>query len=181
MAALVGLRDEVVEELCREAGDVWPANYNCPGQVVVSGTLAGVERAGEIARTRGAKRVIPLQVSGAFHSPLVAGAADELAHVLEPLEVREPKHGRFFSTTEVRYPESFEVKQLLLSQLTSPVRFTQSLEVLVPGATAGVEVGPGSVLAGLVKRVRRDLDVFGTFDAASFEAALRGTAADARA
>jgi [acyl-carrier-protein] S-malonyltransferase len=173
MAALVGLRDEMVDELCAEAGEVWPANYNCPGQVVVSGSVAGVQRAGELARAKGAKRVIPLQVSGAFHSPLVAGAAGQLARVLEPLEVGEPQRGRFFSTTEVRYPESSEVKQVLLDQLTSPVRFTQSLEKVLPGASAGIEVGPGSVLAGLVKRVRRDLDVHGTFDAASLEAAMR--------
>jgi [acyl-carrier-protein] S-malonyltransferase len=181
MAAIVGLDDQVVEQVCRDAGEVWPANYNCPGQVVVSGTPGGVERAEALARGRGAKRVIPLQVSGAFHSPLVAGAAEKLAEALASLPVGEPRQGRFFSTTEVRYPDSSEVKQVLLGQLTSPVRFTQSLEKVLPGATLGVEVGPGNVLAGLVKRVRRDLNVFGTSDAASMEAALRAAAAQVQA
>lgn len=177
MAAIVGLDDELVDEVCAQAGEVWPANYNSPGQVVVSGTPAGVARAGELARERGAKRAIPLQVSGAFHSPLVAGAAEELAEMLEAVELREPAAGRFFSTTEVRYPGGDEVRQVLLRQLTSPVRFSQSLRSVLPGQRMGVEVGPGGVLSGLVKRVEKGFHVHGTADGAAFEAALEGLGA----
>ncbi len=181
MAAIVGLSDQDVEAVCSEVGDAWPANYNCPGQVVVSGTLQGVETAGRLAMERGARRVLPLPVSGAFHSPLVAGAAEELARVLEETPVRRPVMGRFFSTTEVRYPEPDEVKALMIRQLTSPVRFTQSLHALVGGLAAGIEVGPGGVLAGLAKRVSARFPVYGTDNGAAFEDVLNHVSADGRA
>lgn len=172
MAAIVGLGEADVDELCRVVGDVWPANYNCPGQVVISGTPEGVAGAGELARERGAKRVIPLQVSGAFHTPLVAGAAEELRAVLEAVDIRPSAHGRFFSTTEVRYPEVSELRDVLVRQLTSPVRFTQSIEALLGDVTSSVEVGPGGVLAGLVKRVASRFPVYGTDNGASLEDAF---------
>ncbi|GAB4248346.1 MAG: ACP S-malonyltransferase [Thermoleophilia bacterium] len=184
MAAIIGLSDEAIESLCREIGGVWPANYNSPGQVVVSGTPEGVAEAMAKATERGARRVLPLQVSGAFHSPLVAGAAEELRRVLESVEItpgdssgRDPEAGgggrpRFFSSTEVRYPQAGELKKVLPAQLTSPVRFSQSLEAVLSETTAGVECGPGGVLAGLVKRVSRRFPVYLTEDAPALQEAL---------
>ncbi len=171
MAAILGLDDQVVEELCAEAGEAWPANFNAPGQVVVSGSPDGVERVSRAALERGARKVMPLQVSGAFHSPLVAGAADELAEVLEAVEVLPASRGRFFSTTELRYPTVAELRGVLVRQLTSPVRFTGAIETALEGVDAGIEVGPGGVLAGLVKRVRRGLSVHAT----DTEDSLNGT------
>lgn len=162
MAAILGLDDEVVVELCAAAGEAWPANFNAPGQVVVSGSPEGVERVSRAASERGARRVLPLQVSGAFHSPLVAGAAEELAEVLAAAELLPASRGRFFSTTELRYPTVAELREVLMRQLTSPVRFTGAVEMALEDVSAGIEVGPGGVLAGLVKRVRRGLPVHGT-------------------
>jgi [acyl-carrier-protein] S-malonyltransferase len=172
MAAIVGLSDAEATALCGRLEGVWPANFNCPGQVVISGTPEAVAAAGELARELGAKRVIPLQVSGAFHSPLVAGAAQELARVLDEVEVRPARQGRFFSTTEVGYPEVSQIRDVMVRQLTSPVRFTQSIEALLPEVTSGVEVGPGGVLAGLVKRVAARFPVYGTDNGASLEDAF---------
>jgi (acyl-carrier-protein) S-malonyltransferase len=173
MAAIIGLADEQVDALCAEIGDVWPANYNCPGQVVVSGTPAAVEAASRVALERGARRALPLQVSGAFHTPLVAGAARQLAEVLDGVTIHEPARGSFFSTTELRYPEVNEVKETMIRQLTSPVRLTQSMGMLLDGVETGVEVGPGGVLAGLVKRFSRGFAVHGTGDGASMEDTLK--------
>jgi [acyl-carrier-protein] S-malonyltransferase len=172
MAAVVGLKDEEVDRVAQAVPEVWPANYNCPGQVVISGTPDGVAAAGELARERGAKRVIPLPVSGAFHSPLVAGAGEELARVLGEVAVAPAAHGRFFSTTEVRYPETSEIKDVMVRQLTSPVRFNQSLQLLTRETASAVEVGPGGVLAGLVKRVASRFPVYGTDTGASLEDAF---------
>ncbi|MHB8869978.1 MAG: ACP S-malonyltransferase [Thermoleophilia bacterium] len=172
MAAILGLEDEVVEALCVEAGEVWPANFNAPGQVVISGTLGGVERAGLLATERGARKVMPLQVSGAFHSPLVADAADELAEVLGSIQIGPARTGRFFSTTELRYPSGNELRDVLVRQLTSPVRFTASVLEVVEGLDLAVEVGPGGVLGGLAKRVRRDFPVLGTGDAAALNESI---------
>ena len=171
MAAILGLDDQAVEELCAEAGEAWPANFNAPGQVVVSGSPEGVERVSRAALERGARKVMPLQVSGAFHSPLVAGAAEELAEVLEAVEFLPASRGRFFSTTELRYPTVAELREVLVRQLTSPVRFTGAIETALEGVDAGIEVGPGGVLAGLVKRVRRGLPVHAT----DTEDSLKGT------
>lgn len=177
MAAVLGLDDEVVEQACEEAGEVWPANFNSPGQVVVSGSPAGVERLGKLVMERGARRVMPLQVSGAFHSPLVAGAAEELEQVLGEVRLLPAARGRFFSTTELRYPSVDDLRDVLVRQLTSPVRFTQSAQTALADVALGIEVGPGNVLAGLAKRVRRELPVVGTGDATDLEKAIeRGLA-----
>jgi [acyl-carrier-protein] S-malonyltransferase len=173
MAAVLGLDDVAVDEVCRDVGGVWPANYNAPGQVVISGEPGAVARAADVAKERGAKRVLPLQVSGAFHSPLVAGAAEDLAGVLQTVAVGPATHGRFFSTTEVRYPEVDEIRGVLVRQLTSPVRFSQSIVALGGEVAHGIEVGPGGVLAGLVKRVAPGVPVYGTADAAGLEDARR--------
>lgn len=172
MAAVLGLDDEVVERACEDAGEVWPANFNSPGQVVVSGSPAGIERLAKLVLERGARKVMPLQVSGAFHSPLVAGAADELGQVLGDVPLFPAARGRFFSTTELRYPSVDDLRDVLVRQLTSPVRFTQSAHAALADIDLGIEVGPGNVLAGLVKRVRRDLLVVGTGDATDLNTAI---------
>ncbi|MGZ4430022.1 MAG: ACP S-malonyltransferase [Gaiellales bacterium] len=152
MAAVMGLPDEEVERLCAEADDVWPANYNCPGQLVISGREAGVARVCEQARDLGAK-VVRLRVSGAFHSPLVADAAGRLEPALRAVHFRELKT-RFMSTVSSKLETVDRVPGLLVEQLTAPVRFTQAVQSLVSdGVKTFVEVGAGSVLAGLVRRI----------------------------
>jgi [acyl-carrier-protein] S-malonyltransferase len=178
MAAVIGLDADVLDEVCATVGDVWPANYNSPGQIVISGAVEAVGKAGELALEKGAKRVLPLKVGGAFHTPLMAGAADNLAKVLSEVSFLagdRGERGAFFSTTDVRYPEPAELPDVLARQLMSPVRFTQSIETIMAGVDApeqALEVGPGNALAGLVKRIAPDLPVAGTKDADSLRAAL---------
>jgi [acyl-carrier-protein] S-malonyltransferase len=172
MMAVLGLEDGRVEEVCARLKGVWPANYNAPGQVVISGETAAVAEAGRLALEAGAKRVVPLQVSGAFHSPLMAEAATELAAALAEVTFRPSAGARFFSTTEVRFPEPDELKDVLVRQLTSPVRFTQSLQEVLPRVSYAVEVGPGSVLAGLARKAGRAPEVWGTGDQSALDATL---------
>lgn len=151
MMAVMGLDDAVIEELCSEQDGVWPANYNCPGQVVVSGRQADLEALADKARAAGAKRVMPLAVSGAFHSPLVASALEPLRDELEQTEWHTPEPA-FFSACTVRF-ESTGFGDLLQTQLISPVRFSQTVRHLYEaGYHSFLEVGPGAVLSGLVKR-----------------------------
>jgi [acyl-carrier-protein] S-malonyltransferase len=157
MAAILGLEDEVVENLCRRILGVWPANYNCPGQVVVSGEHAAVDECCEAAAEQGARRTVKLKVSGAFHSPLVARAADRLRPAIERIPFREPT-APFVSTVTARIEPAQRLGTLLVDQLTAPVRFTQAAgELLREGARTYVEVGPGNVLSGLVKRIDRSV------------------------
>ena len=152
MTAVLGLDDAVVEALCDEVDGVWPANFNSPGQVVVSGRRPALERLGEKARAAGAKRVIPLPVSGAFHSPLVEAALEPLKEEFERAEWSTPDP-RFFSGCTVRYEEQ-DFDRLLQVQLISPVRFSQSVKTLYEqGYDSFLEVGPGAVLTGLVRRI----------------------------
>ena len=152
MTAIIGLDDAVVEALCAEQDGVWPANFNCPGQVVVSGTKPGLEALAGKARAAGAKRVISLPVSGAFHSPLVQSALEPLREEFDRTEWRTPDPA-FFSGCTVRY-ESGDFNELLQVQLVSPVRFSQSVRTLyAAGYDSFLEVGPGAVLTGLVKRI----------------------------
>jgi [acyl-carrier-protein] S-malonyltransferase len=174
MSAVIGLEAEVLEEICSSLSDVWLANYNSPGQLVISGAVESVREAGELAQARGAKRVLPLPVSGAFHTPFMAGAAQSLAEALGEVRFAQGRR-RFFSTTESRYPEPEELAGTLARQLMSPVRFMQSMEMLVAGADApakGLEVGPGGVLTGLAKRIVRDFGVASTGDGDSLQQAL---------
>lgn len=174
MAAVIGLEAEVVEEICASLCGVWPANYNSPGQIVISGTVEGVQAAVQAAQMRGAKRALALPVSGAFHTPLMAGAAQALAEALARAEFREGKR-RFFSSTELRYPRADELAEVLSSQLLAPVKFSQSVEMILaePDAPrAGLEVGPGGVLTGLVKRIARDFPVVSTADGESLSKVL---------
>lgn len=155
MAAILGLDDEEVEKLCRKIIGVWPANYNCPGQVVVSGEHDAVEECCAEAESLGARRAVRLKVSGAFHSPLVARAADRLRPALERAHFADPL-APFMSTVTARVEPAQKLAALLLDQLTAPVRFTQAAtELMRSGVTTFVEVGPGNVLSGLVRRIDR--------------------------
>jgi [acyl-carrier-protein] S-malonyltransferase len=156
MAAILGLDDEVVERICRRILNVWPANYNCPGQIVVSGENPAVDEACETAEQEGARRAVKLRVSGAFHSPLVARAADRLRPALEKVKFAEPS-APFMSTVTARIETAKRMGPLLVEQLTAPVRFTHAAQALLrEGAQTFVEVGPGNVLSGLIKRIDRN-------------------------
>jgi len=157
MAAILGLDDEVVERLCRRILGVWPANYNCPGQLVVSGETAAVDECCARAEEEGARRTVKLKVSGAFHSPLVARAADRLRPAVERVRFSEPA-APFMSTVTARLESAQRMGPLLVDQLTAPVRFTQAASELIrEGVRTFVEVGPGNVLSGLLKRIDRSV------------------------
>lgn len=157
MAAVLGLDDETAASVCREASgagaDCVPANYNTPGQIVISGDLPAVERAIELAKRAGARRALRLNVSGAFHSPLMRVAEVGLAAQLDSLEMREPAFPVISNVTATPVTAAAEARRLLVEQLTSPVRWTASMKTMVDaGFTEWLELGPGSVLAGLAKR-----------------------------
>jgi [acyl-carrier-protein] S-malonyltransferase len=157
MAAILGLADEVVENLCRKIVGVWPANYNCPGQIVVSGESPAVDECCDEAEREGARRAIKLKVSGAFHSPLVARAADRLKPAIERINFGEPR-AAFMSTVTAKLEDAQRLRTLLVDQLTAPVKFTQAARELIGlGVTVFVEVGPGNVLSGLLKRIDRSV------------------------
>jgi [acyl-carrier-protein] S-malonyltransferase len=157
MAAILGLEDEVVEQLCRRILGVWPANYNCPGQIVVSGENPAVDECIELAQEAGARRTVKLKVSGAFHSPLVARAAERLRPAVERVNFKEPV-APFMSTVTARIESAQRMAPLLVDQLTAPVRFTQAAsELMKQGVQTFVEVGPGNVLSGLIKRIDRNV------------------------
>lgn len=155
MAAIVGLPDEKVEEICSSCdGIVIPANYNCGGQVVISGEKTAVEQACEKAKAEGAKRALPLAVSGAFHSPLMEPARIELGKAIEETRIVEPICPIYQNVTAQAVTDPQTIKKNLLAQLTSPVRWTQSVRnMLADGADYFMEIGPGTVLQGLVKRI----------------------------
>ena len=157
MAALLGQSDHDAEALCAEVGEVWPANYNCPGQVVASGSMDGIERLLAITAERGV-RAARLQVGGAFHSPLMAPAARRLGPALAAWNPTEPSPS-FLSTTTVAIEPAERLREVLLAQLAAPVRFGHAVEhALQMGVTRFVEFGPGRVLSGLVRRVRREVE-----------------------
>ena len=157
MAAVLGLEDAVVEELCLTIEGVWPANYNCPGQIVVSGENAAVDRLIEEAAARGARKTVKLRVSGAFHSPLVARAAERLRPAISKATWRDPAPP-FMSTVSAKLEDAQRIGSLLVDQLTGPVRFTQAVRGLVKdGVEMFVEIGPGQVLSGLLRRCDRSL------------------------
>lgn len=169
MAAILGLDDTVIEGLCAQLEDVWPANYNCPGQVVVSGTESAVESLCAAAEEQGARRVVRLRVTGAFHSPLVAAARARLRPAVERAAWREASVP-FMSTVTAAIEPTARAGELLLEQLTAPVRFTQAVAELVRlGTRVFVEVGPGQVLSGLVKRCDRSVTAVSVGDLASLE------------
>jgi [acyl-carrier-protein] S-malonyltransferase len=169
MAAILGLDDEVVERLCRKILGVWPANYNCPGQIVVSGEHDAVDVCCAQAEEEGARRTVKLKVSGAFHSPLVARAAERLRPAIERVRFGEPE-AAFMSTVTARFEDAQRMGALLVDQLTAPVRFTQAASELVrDGVRTFVEVGPGNVLSGLLKRIDRSVKVVSVNDLTKLE------------
>jgi len=169
MAAILGLEDEVVEELCREIHCVWPANYNCPGQVVISGQTDAVDECCEEAQREGARRTIKLPISGAFHSPLVARAAERFRPVVEKARFSELQVA-FMSTVSAQLENRQKLTGLLVDQLTAPVRFTQATRGLIAnGVRTFVEIGPGNVLSGLVKRIDRSVETISVNSLASLK------------
>ena len=169
MAAILGLADEAVENLCHRISNVWPANYNCPGQLVISGETPSVDEACVEAEHEGARRAIRLRVSGAFHSPLVARAGDRLRPAIEKVHLSEGR-AAFMSTVTAKIEDAQHYRELLIEQLTAPVRFTQSARELInQGVTTFVEVGPGNVLGGLLKRIDRSVRTFSVNDLESLE------------
>ncbi|MDY5813734.1 MAG: ACP S-malonyltransferase [Bacteroides sp.] len=166
MAAVLGLDDEKIESICQEVtagGDVCvAANYNCPGQVVISGTVAGVEKACELLKAAGAKRALPLKVGGAFHSPLMEPAKLELEAAIQATTVHTPKCPVYQNVDAKPHTCPDEIKQNLVAQLTAPVRWTQSvLAMVADGATDFTECGPGNVLQGLIKKIAPSAEAHG--------------------
>ena len=161
MAAILGLDDQIVEDSCNEIDDVVvAANYNCPGQLVISGSIEGVNKACTLLTERGAKRALVLPVGGAFHSPLMEPARTELAAAIEATTFHAPICPIYQNVTASAVSNSNEIQANLISQLTAPVRWTQSVQQMVAdGATHFTEVGPGKVLSGLVKKIHREAEV----------------------
>jgi [acyl-carrier-protein] S-malonyltransferase len=159
MAAILGLEDAVVERICGEIdGVVVPANYNCPGQLVISGSVPAVEAACAKLSEAGAKRALVLQVGGAFHSPLMEPAREELAAAIENTNFNQPICPVYQNVTANAVSNPDEIKKNLVLQLTAPVRWTQTMQqMLADGATEVIEVGPGKVLQGLFKKVDREI------------------------
>ena len=164
MAAILGLPDEKVEEICAEIEHeiVVAANYNCPGQVVISGSKKGVEQACLLMKEAGAKRALVLPVGGAFHSPLMQPAREELADAIEKTVFKKPSCPVYQNVTAAAVTEPDEIKANLISQLTGPVMWTQSIEqMIIDGATKFTEAGPGKVLQGLVLKINKDMIIDG--------------------
>ncbi|RNC80065.1 MAG: [acyl-carrier-protein] S-malonyltransferase [Balneola sp.] len=167
MAAIIGMDDELVEEICQEASkatgkEVIAANYNCPGQLVISGYIESVEKAVEIAKEKGARMAMLLPVSGAFHSSLMQPALDGLREQLEQLQIEVPSCPIYSNYTAKPTSDPEEIRSNLLNQLLNPVRWTQTLTNMMENdATSFVEVGPGKVLQGLVKRTNRKAEISG--------------------
>lgn len=157
MAAILGLADDVVERICAEIDDVVvPANYNCPGQLVISGTITGIDLACQKLTEAGAKRALKLNVGGAFHSPLMEPARVELQQAIESTHILKPICPIFQNVDPRPITDPQQIKSNLITQLTGAVRWTQTIEqMLAGGATEFIEVGPGNVLQGLVKKVSR--------------------------
>ena len=156
MAAVLGLSDEAVEEGCAEITDaiVVPANYNCPGQLVISGSIEGIDKACELLKEKGAKRALKLPVGGAFHSPLMQPASEELQAAINATTFSTPVCPVYQNVNAKPQTEATVIKQNLISQLTSPVRWTQTVQNMVAdGAIEFIELGPGDVLKGLVKKI----------------------------
>ncbi len=160
MAAILGLDDKVVEDICASIDEVVvAANYNCPGQLVISGSMKGIEIACEKMKAAGAKRALPLQVGGAFHSPLMEPAREELAAAIEATKFSTPFCPVYQNVNGLPSSDINVIKKNLISQLTAPVRWTQSVQSMVKdGATNFVECGPGKVLQGLVKKIAAQVE-----------------------
>jgi len=164
MAAIIGLDDEKVEAVCRQiTGEVVvPANYNCPGQLVISGSMKGIELACEAMKAAGARRALPLQVGGAFHSPLMEPARLDLQTAIEQTAFKTPHCPVYQNVDGLPHTDPETIKTNLINQLTSPVRWTQCVQnMIADGATQFTESGPGNVLQGLVKKINREATTAG--------------------
>ena len=164
MAAVLALPDEKIEEICRSVteGIVVPANYNCPGQVVISGEEAAIDAACEKMLAAGAKRALKLKVGGAFHSPIMEPARAELADAIARTQFHAPKCPVYQNVTAQAETDPDAIKKNLIAQLTAPVRWTQTvLHMIADGATSFTEVGPGTVLPGLVKKINKEVETSG--------------------
>ena len=163
MAAIIGLDDETVEKVCAEIDEiVVPANFNCPGQLVISGSMKGIEVACEKLKEAGAKRALPLKVGGAFHSPLMEPARVELEEAIENTTFATPTCAVYQNVNAKPVTNPSEIKKNLVAQLTAPVRFTQTMvNMIADGASSFTEVGPGKVIQGLVKKVDRKMETAG--------------------
>ena len=162
MAAVLGLSDEIVEEVCAKInGTVVAANYNCPGQLVISGETSAVELACEKMKEAGAKRALLLPVGGAFHSPMMEPAREELAAAIEATTFSKPICPVYQNVTATAVADPDQIKENLITQLTAPVKWTQSVQQMInDGATSFTEVGPGKVLVGLVGKIDKEMETF---------------------
>jgi [acyl-carrier-protein] S-malonyltransferase len=160
MAAVLGMEDAKVDEICQSIDEVVvAANYNCPGQLVISGSMKGVELASEKLKEAGAKRVLPLKVGGAFHSPLMEGAKEELKQAIEAAVFNEPICPIYQNFTAKSHSQPSEIKQNLIDQLTGSVKWTQCVEnMIADGASKFVELGPGSALIGMIKKINAEVE-----------------------
>ena len=160
MAAVLGLDDDVVEKVCATTeGVVVAANYNCPGQLVISGEIEAINKACETLKEEGARRALVLPVGGAFHSPMMEPAREELAAAIENTTFKKPNCPIYQNVTANAVTDENDIKANLISQLTAPVRWTQSVQQMIAdGATHFTEVGPGKVLQGLVKKIHREAE-----------------------
>lgn len=163
MAAILGLEDSKVEEICESIDDVVvPANYNCPGQIVISGSLKGVEEACTKLKENGAKRALPLKVGGAFHSPFMNSAKEELEKAIFNTQFQTPVCPVYQNVSTIAETSPERIKENLVAQLTAPVKWTQSvINMIQDGATEFIELGPGNVLQGLVSKINKDVTVSG--------------------
>lgn len=154
MSAVLGLDKNKIEEICQQIGNVWPANFNCPGQIVISGQKASVEAAGTQLKEAGAKRVIPLVVSAPFHCPLMQPAADKLKIELAKIEIKDAQIPVVANVTADYTTKGSEIRELLVKQVTAPVRWEDSIrKMMADGVETITEVGPGQVLTGLIKKI----------------------------
>ena len=161
MADILGLEDEKVEDICKSIDEVVvPANYNSPGQLVISGSLKGIETACERLKAAGARRALPLKVGGAFHSPLMEPARVELADAIHATSVNTPICPVYQNATALPVTDPAQIKQNLIAQLTAPVLWTQTIQhMIADGANHFVELGPGNVLQGLILKIGKDVTV----------------------
>lgn len=167
MAAVLGLDDEIVAQVCNDVdGVVVAANYNCPGQLVISGEVSAVKKACELLTEKGARRALILPVGGAFHSPMMEPAREELAAAIKATNFNEPTCRVYQNVPAKAITTAFEIKENLIKQLTAPVKWTQSIQSMIAdGGTQFIEVGPGKVLQGLMRKIDRSVEATG----ASFE------------
>lgn len=161
MAAIIGLDDAVVEEVCEGIDEVVvPANYNCPGQLVISGTIPGVEQACDMLKEKGARKALILPVGGAFHSPLMEPAREELEAAIDKVEFSAPLCPVYQNVVARAVTDPLEIKQNLKAQLTGSVRWTQSVQQMIKdGASQFAELGPGKALSGMVKKINREVEI----------------------